>query len=1485
MPGITSFVRQTPGSSPTASDTLVLRTTFTEDVQNVDTADFAVNGTTTATVSNVSAVSASVYDVTISGGDLASFDGTVGLNLAASPAITDLSSNSLPTGEPATDETYTVDNTVPSVSSISTADSNPTNAASVDFTVAFDGNVNNVDTTDFTLTTTGDAAGTIASVSAATGSSITVTVNSITGDGTLRLDLNSSSTGITDDTGNAIAAGYTGGQAYTIDNTAPGITSFVRQTPGSSPTASDTLVLRTTFTEDVQNVDTADFAVNGTTTATVSNVSAVSASVYDVTISGGDLASFDGTVGLNLAASPAITDLSSNSLPTGEPATDETYTVDNTVPSVNSISTADSNPTNAASVDFTVAFDGNVNNVDTTDFALTTTGDVAGTIASVSAATGSSITVTVNSITCDGTLRLDLNSASTGITDDASNAISGGYTSGQAYTIDNTVPAVASIIRADSTPTNATSVDFTVTFTGIVTGIDTGDFVLTTTSSPGGSIASVSAASGTSVTVTVNSVAGDGTIRLDLVDDDSITDNASNALGGAGNNNGDYTSGESYTIFSNQAPTITSNPSTSLDEDDTVTFTSNSFNYNDGDTDPLSKIQVTNITSNGSLWVDTDSGGTINNAESALSNNDEVTTGNLSKLTYKPTSNYNGSDSFQYKVNDGTEYSASAGTMTVTINAVNDAPVLSAGGTLAYNENASAAVIDAGIALSDADDTQIAGGSVALSSGRTTGDVLAVATGSTNITASYVPGTGVLTLSGTDTIANYLSILQAVTFASSSDDPTSTSASRTITFSVTDADSDGAGAETSTATSTINITPANDAPALSAGGTLAYTENGSAAVIDGGVALSDADDSQIASGSVTISSGWTIGDVLAVATGSTNITASYAPGTGVLTLSGTDTIANYLSILQAVTFASSSDDPTSTSASRTITFSVTDADSDGAGAETSTATSTINITPANDAPALSAGGTLAYNENASVAVIDAGIALSDADDTQIAGGSVALSSGRTTGDVLAVATGSTNITASYVPGTGVLTLSGTDTIANYLSILQAVTFASSSDDPTSTSTSRTITFSVTDADSESAGAETSTATSTINITPANDAPALSAGGTLAYTENDSATVIDAGVALSDADDTEIAGGSVTISSGWTTGDVLAVATGSTNITASYSPGTGVLTLSGTDTIANYLSILQAVTFASSSDDPTSTSASRTITFSVTDADSDGAGAETSTATSTINITPANDAPALSAGGTLAYTENGSAAVIDGGVALSDADDTQIASGSVTISSGWTTGDVLAVATGSTNITASYSPGTGVLTLSGTDTIANYLSILQAVTFASSSDDPTSTSASRTITFSVTDADSDGAGAETSTATSTINITPANDAPIAIADTAVVTENAAVTTTSVLDNDTDADTNDTIIVSAVNGSTSDVGNQISLSSGAVLTLSSDGTFIYDPNGKYESLDAGDSTTDSFTYTAKDSNGAISTVTVVITITGVNDPPPATAMAFT
>ena len=130
------------------------------------------------------------------------------------------------------------------------------------------------------------------------------------------------------------AAGSLGAnKAIVIDTTAPSITAFIRQTPADQTTDADTLTFRVTFSEAVQNVGTADFSLNSTTTAGVTGVTpAGDAATYDVTVSGGNLAGFNGDVGLNLAEARDITDLAGNALPAGEPAIDETYTLSNISP-------------------------------------------------------------------------------------------------------------------------------------------------------------------------------------------------------------------------------------------------------------------------------------------------------------------------------------------------------------------------------------------------------------------------------------------------------------------------------------------------------------------------------------------------------------------------------------------------------------------------------------------------------------------------------------------------------------------------------------------------------------------------------------------------------------------------------------------------------------------------------------------------------------------------------------------------------------------------------------------------------------------------------------------------------------------------------------------------------------------------------------------------------------------------------------------------
>jgi hypothetical protein len=116
-----------------------------------------------------------------------------------------------------------------------------------------------------------------------------------------------------------------------------------------------------------------------------------------------------------------------------------------------------------------------------------------------------------------------------------------------AFGADLTPPTVTSIVRAETTPTTAATVHYTVTFSEAVTGVDAGDFSLNTSGVSGATVSGVSG-SGASYTVTVNSGSGDGTIRLDLTDNDTIQDAASNPLGGSGMGNGSFTNGEVYQV-------------------------------------------------------------------------------------------------------------------------------------------------------------------------------------------------------------------------------------------------------------------------------------------------------------------------------------------------------------------------------------------------------------------------------------------------------------------------------------------------------------------------------------------------------------------------------------------------------------------------------------------------------------------------------------------------------------------------------------------------------------------------------------------------------------------------------------------------------------------------------------------------------------------------------------------------------------------------
>ena len=141
-------------------------------------------------------------------------------------------------------------------------------------------------------------------------------------------------------------------------------------------------------------------------------------------------------------------------------------------------------------------------------------------------------------------------------------------------------------------------------------------------------------------------------------------------------------------------------------------------------------------------------------------------------------------------------------------------------------------------------------------------------------------------------------------------------------------------------------------------------------------------------------------------------------------------------------------------------------------------------------------------------VVDSGLTVADADTANLTGATVSIGTANST-ERLAFTAGN-GITGSYNNGTGVLTLTGTSSVANYQTALRSVTYQDTGDNPTA---ARTITFTVNDGAAASAPA-----TKNITIAVQNDAPQVTTtAATTGYTEQDAPMVIDSGLTVADPD--------------------------------------------------------------------------------------------------------------------------------------------------------------------------------------------------------------------------------------------------------------------------------------------------------------------------------------------------------------------------------
>jgi putative cell wall-binding protein len=358
------------------------------------------------------------------------------------------------------------------------------------------------------------------------------------------------------------------------------------------------------------------------------------------------------------------------------------------------------------------------------------------------------------------------------------------------------------------------------------------------------------------------------------------------------------------------------------------------------------------------------------------------------------------------------------------------------------------------------------------------------------------------------------------------------------------------------------------------------------------------------------------------------------------------------------------------------------------------------------------------------------------------------------------------------------------------------------------------------------------------------------GGTTNYVAGASAVTIDGGVTVSDLDNATQSAGTVSIGSGFHSGDVLSFTNdGATmgNVAASYNAATGVLTLTSsgaTATDAQWANAFSSVTFSS-----TSTSyGSRTISFVTSD------GIKTSAvATDTVDmlappkVTTDSGSASFVAGDDTTSTP----VAVDSGLTVTDGGATTMASTTVAITGGFQAGqDVLSFANdGSTmgNITASYNATTGVLTLisaGATATLAQWQSALRSVTYTDTAITPDTTT--RTVSFTAVD----GVGNTSATVSRTVTVTATDQTPIVtttggttnyVGGASAVTIDGAITVSD-LDNTTQSSgtvsvgsgfhSSDTLTF--INTSSSTFGNVVGSYNAAtgVLTLTSSGATATD-----------------------------------------------------
>ncbi|MBL8828142.1 MAG: hypothetical protein JNM18_14275, partial [Planctomycetaceae bacterium] len=441
------------------------------------------------------------------------------------------------------------------------------------------------------------------------------------------------------------------------------------------------------------------------------------------------------------------------------------------------------------------------------------------------------------------------------------------------------------------------------------------------------------------------------------------------------------------------------------------------------------------------------------------------------------------------------------------------------------------------------------------------------------------------------------------------------------------------GPLTDSATIQIAVSAVDDAPTGSTSpGATSYTENQSPVFIDPAVTVSDdtvqwnagtmSYVAQLTGATVQFTGNYAAGEDILDYNGAFGISVAFNSVTGTLNLSGVTTLANYQQALRWVTYHNLSDNPSQLD--RTVTFSLFD--------NTTTAsigTKVISVAATNDGPVLNLPGTRTLSEDSSLAVT--GISLSDLDllgNPANASNNVTVTFSVQHGVLLLNTSVINGINVGQLSGNGSTSLTITAPLAAINATLADATGLLYSTDANYFG-SDAVTISVNDlGNTGSGGALIDTDTLAITVNGINDAPIITASASvLNYVEDSPATAVDSGLALFDVEanvfpgNGTFTGATISITTGYVAGQDFLGFTPQAGISGVFNPATGVLTLTGSATAADYLTTLQSVTYFNSSNTPAI--GSRVVSFQI-----DDHGLASNVTSRTLNVSAANDAPGI-----------------------------------------------------------------------------------------------------------------------------------------------------------------------------------------------------------------------------------------------------------------